>query len=89
MESEIWGAGQMFKVTEYKRTYGGGVGVKERNCKRTYEGHGVACAGHDRLHHVHEHSQGKQDGNACKKSPTIKERKMKICACEQRYIVLL
>ena len=58
----------------FPKTYTGGQMIKKL-LKGTYEGHGVTCAGHDGLHHVHEHGEGKQDGNACKKSPTIKENK--------------
>ena len=62
----------------FPKTYTGERGSddqKNKLLKGTYEGHGVTCAGHDGLHHVHEHGEGKQDGNACKKSPTIKENK--------------
>ena len=52
----------------------------------TYEGHGVTCAGHDRLHHVHEHGQGKQDGDACKKSPRIKEENLGLLEYSNRDV---
>ena len=36
--------------------------------QETYEWHRVTGAWHNGLNHVHEHSQGKKDGDACKKS---------------------
>ena len=35
--------------------------------QETYEWHRVTGAWHNGLNHVHEHSQGKKDGDACKK----------------------
>ena len=36
--------------------------------QETYEWHRVTGAWHNGLNHVHEHSQRKKDGDACKKS---------------------